>query len=258
MPFVTDTLQKPRPNSLAGLQLPRREAVILRQSTGATRCSTSSWSTASATAGRHASAARPQQPRGGPAGRTQRIRMALGPLGAVRAQRWQGGTITGVTSKLEYLQRPRRDHDLARPRLQAARPLDTYHGYGVQDFLDVDPRFGTRDDLVELVGEAHSRGLRVILDIIFNHSGINWLYPQGTPGGEHKAHYTARPLPLRRLARRGRRGAAGVASAAEDGVWPAELQDLDALHAGRLRQPRRGRSARCQRRAQAQRLRGPA
>ena len=67
---------------------------------------------------------------------------------------------------------------------------------GVQDFLEVDPRFGTRDDLVELVGEAHSRGLRIILDIIFNHSGSNWLYPQGTPGGEHKAHYTGGHYPF--------------------------------------------------------------
>ena len=52
--------------------------------------------------------------------------------------------------------------------------LDTYHGYAIQDFLEVDPRFGTRQDLVDLVDAAHAKGLRVILDIIFNHSGHNW------------------------------------------------------------------------------------
>ena len=41
--------------------------------------------------------------------------------------------------------------------------LDTYHGYGIQDFLEVDPRFGKRQDLVDLVDEAHAQGMRVIL-----------------------------------------------------------------------------------------------
>ena len=153
--------------------------------------------------------------------------MALGPLGAVRAQPLAGRHHHRRHLEARLPARPRRDRHLAQPRLQAARPVDTYHGYSVQDFLEVDPRFGTRDDLVELVGEAHSRGLRIILDIIFNHSGSNWLYPQGTPGGEHKAHYTGGHYPFG--AWRGADGAArpGGIGGPEDGVWPAELQDLN-------------------------------
>lgn len=96
------------------------------------------------------------------------------------ATRFQGGTIKGITSKLDYL------HDLGattlwigpvwRQRLEE----DTYHGYGIQHFLDIDPRFGSRRDLVELVDQAHQRGLYVICDIIFNHSGTNWLYDPAT------------------------------------------------------------------------------
>ncbi|NOT55174.1 MAG: alpha-amylase, partial [Deltaproteobacteria bacterium] len=48
---------------------------------------------------------------------------------------------------------------------------ETYHGYGVQNFLDVDPHFGTREDLKRMVATAHEQGLYVILDIILNHSG---------------------------------------------------------------------------------------
>jgi hypothetical protein len=48
---------------------------------------------------------------------------------------------------------------------------ETYHGYGIQNFLDVDPRFGTRADLVSVVHTAHQHGIRVILDVILNHAG---------------------------------------------------------------------------------------
>ena len=53
---------------------------------------------------------------------------------------------------------------------------ESYHGYAIQDFLEIDTRFGTRKDLVDLVSEAHMRGMRVLLDIVFNHTGNNWIY----------------------------------------------------------------------------------
>ncbi len=45
-----------------------------------------------------------------------------------------------------------------------------YHGYWITDFTDVDPHFGTRDDLKRLVEEAHARNIKVYLDIIVNHT----------------------------------------------------------------------------------------
>lgn len=44
-------------------------------------------------------------------------------------------------------------------------------GYAIRNYLNVDPRFGTKGDLVEVVGAAHERGLRVFLDAVANHSG---------------------------------------------------------------------------------------
>lgn len=95
------------------------------------------------------------------------------------ADRWQGGNLAGVTSKLDYLQHLGVTAIWLSPIFKQRAHLDTYHGYGIQDFLEVDPHFGTRQELVDLVSAAHALGIRIILDIIFNHSGCNWLYPNG-------------------------------------------------------------------------------
>lgn len=140
------------------------------------------------------------------------------------ADRWQGGTLRGVRSRLEYLEGLGVTTVWLSPVFKQRGHLNTYHGYGVQDFLDVDPRFGSREELVRLVDDAHARGMRVLLDVIFNHTGSNWLYADGTPGGVHKAHYTTGRWSFG--AWRGIDGGPVAAIAgAEDGVWPAELQD---------------------------------
>jgi glycosidase len=92
------------------------------------------------------------------------------------ADRWQGGTLRGLRSKLGYLKNLGVTAIWIGPVFKQRGHLDTYPGYGIQDFLDIDPHFGDRRDLVELVADAHAAGLRVILDVIFNHSGSNWLY----------------------------------------------------------------------------------
>jgi glycosidase len=91
-------------------------------------------------------------------------------------RRWQGGTIKGITGQLDYLQELGITTIWVSPVFKQRVRLDTYHGYGIQDFLEVDPRFGTRRDLIDLVSAAHSKQIRIILDIIMNHSGDNWGY----------------------------------------------------------------------------------
>lgn len=51
-----------------------------------------------------------------------------------------------------------------------------YHGYWADDFLSLDPRFGTEQDLKTLVSEAHRRGIRVLLDVVYNHAGYESRY----------------------------------------------------------------------------------
>ncbi|MEM5563811.1 alpha-amylase family glycosyl hydrolase [Psychroserpens sp. AS72] len=46
-----------------------------------------------------------------------------------------------------------------------------FHGYWAKDWTKIDPNFGTKEDLHELVKEAHARGIRIVLDAVINHTG---------------------------------------------------------------------------------------
>ncbi len=89
---------------------------------------------------------------------------------------WVGGTLKGLASKIGYLQRMGVTAVWISPVFHQVPYQDTYHGYGIQNYLDVDPHFGTRQDLKALVRTAHSQGIYVILDIILNHSGDVFSY----------------------------------------------------------------------------------
>ena len=52
------------------------------------------------------------------------------------------------------------------------RDFSTYHGYATTDYYRVDPRFGTNEEYKRLIDEAHEKGLKVVMDMIFNHCGF--------------------------------------------------------------------------------------
>lgn len=142
------------------------------------------------------------------------------------AGRWQGGTLSGLRKRLPYLKNLGVTAIWVGPVFKQRGHLDTYHGYGIQDFLEVDPRLGTRRDLVDLVDAAHQAQLRIILDIIFNHSGHNWDYA----GGAVQPPF--RPWPGfydfgQWLGDKGQH-LGGAPGKGDEGVWPAELQTPDA------------------------------
>jgi glycosidase len=89
---------------------------------------------------------------------------------------WAGGTLKGLNSKIGYLKRMGITALWVSPIFKQVAYQDTYHGYGIQNFLEVDPHFGTREDLREMVATAHRHGIYVILDIILNHSGNVFSY----------------------------------------------------------------------------------
>lgn len=136
-------------------------------------------------------------------------------------ERWQGGTIRGITSKIGYLKSLGVTCLWVGPVFKQRRHLDTFHGYAIQDFLEVDPHFGIRRDLVELVDAAHAQGLRVILDVIFNHSGHNWDYVAGQdpPFRAWPAFYDKGPWID------GAGGHTTAIAGGDDGVFPIELRD---------------------------------
>lgn len=132
---------------------------------------------------------------------------------------FQGGNLKGILRRLNYIQGLGASAIWLSPVFKNRQEqAGTYHGYGIQDFLDVDPRFGTKDDLQNLVKEAHARGLYVILDIILNHTGDNWAYPGDYPYYYSKQEPSAFPFGFWRSA-----GSAPLLGA-DDAVWPEEFQ----------------------------------
>lgn len=88
-----------------------------------------------------------------------------------------GGDLAGIREHLDYF------CDLGvtalwlTPVLENDSPdtdngFSTYHGYATTDYYRVDPRFGTNEDYRRLCDEAHGRGLKVVMDMIFNHCGF--------------------------------------------------------------------------------------
>jgi glycosidase len=90
-----------------------------------------------------------------------------------------GGKIRGITRNLDYIARLGCTAIWLSPVFE--NNAGAYHGYNINNYLDVDPHFGTKQDLIDLVDAAHRRDppLRVILDVVINHSGDNWSYPGG-------------------------------------------------------------------------------
>ena len=94
---------------------------------------------------------------------------------------WCGGTLAGIKDKLGYLRRLGITAIWLSPVFRQVSGSDDYHGYGIQNFLDVDPHFGSREELKELVTTAHQAGIRVIMDIILNHAGDVFAYQGNVP-----------------------------------------------------------------------------
>jgi glycosidase len=97
-----------------------------------------------------------------------------------------GGKIRGITNNLAYIAGLGCTAIWLSPVFE--NNARAYHGYDINNYLDIDPHFGTKQDLVALVDAAHNFEkdgrpfpIRIILDVVINHSGDNWAYPGGFP-----------------------------------------------------------------------------
>ena len=77
------------------------------------------------------------------------------------------GDLRGVTQRLGYLKTLGIDAIWLTP-FYISPQVD--NGYDVANYTAIDPSFGTLDDFDELVAEAHERGIRIVLDMVFNHT----------------------------------------------------------------------------------------
>lgn len=91
-----------------------------------------------------------------------------------------GGDLNGVTSRLDYLQQLGVDALWLMP----IHPTPTHHGYAVSDYLTINPDYGTLADFTALLDGAHSRDMRVIMDLVVNHTSEQHLWFQGMLAGD--------------------------------------------------------------------------
>ncbi|HDQ71425.1 MAG TPA: DUF3459 domain-containing protein [Chloroflexi bacterium] len=76
------------------------------------------------------------------------------------------GDLPGLTSRLDYLQ----DLGVTAVWLMPIHPSPSYHGYDVTDYFAINPDYGSLGDVIAFVDEAHARGIRVIIDLVVNHT----------------------------------------------------------------------------------------
>ena len=103
------------------------------------------------------------------------------------------GDLCGIRSRLEYLREVGVDAIWLTPFYPSP---GADHGYDVSDYLDVDPLFGTLADFDDLVGDAHDLGLRVIADIVPNHTSSEHAWFRnalGDPAHADRERYVFRP-----------------------------------------------------------------
>jgi glycosidase len=109
-------------------------------------------------------------------------------------RRWHGGDLAGVRARLPYLRslgvtaiwlNPIYDNTNQLDTIEVAdgRPTTAYHGYHAVDYYGVEERFGTMAEVRRLVDEAHAQGVKVIFDMVANHTSAYhpWVDDSPTP-----------------------------------------------------------------------------
>lgn len=107
------------------------------------------------------------------------------------------GDLNGVTAKLDYV----KEMGFNGIWLMPIHPSPTYHKYDVKDYYAIDPDYGTLDDFKTLVEEAHKRDIKIIIDLVVNHSSnqhpwfieaCSYIRSNGAPGGKYGDFYNFR------------------------------------------------------------------
>ena len=98
------------------------------------------------------------------------------------------GDLNGVTAKLDYLQ----SLGVSGIWLMPINPSPSYHGYDITDYRAINPQYGTMADFERLVREAHRRGIRIVMDLVINHTSNRhpWFQAARDPHGKYHDWYT--------------------------------------------------------------------
>ncbi len=88
-----------------------------------------------------------------------------------------GGDLAGMESRLDYLNDLGVTAIWTTPILENDMPKESFHGYAITNYYKTDARYGTMDETKRFIEAAHAKGMKYILDIVFNHCGSeNFLF----------------------------------------------------------------------------------
>jgi cyclomaltodextrinase len=107
---------------------------------------------------------------------------------SVKNNQFFGGNLKGITSKLDYLSSLGFNGIYLTPIFESP----SAHKYDTINYFKIDPMFGTTDDLKTLVKEAHKRGIKVVLDAVFNHCSVHHPFFQDViKNGKDSPYYSS-------------------------------------------------------------------
>ncbi|MCF8367859.1 MAG: glycoside hydrolase family 13 protein [Bacteroidales bacterium] len=92
-----------------------------------------------------------------------------------------GGDIKGIANNLSYIKELGVTALWINPLVENNNPKYSYHGYAITDFYKIDPRYGSNTDYLNLVNKCHASGLKVIMDMVFNHCSVYHWFIQDLP-----------------------------------------------------------------------------
>ena len=103
-----------------------------------------------------------------------------------------GGDLQGLADHIGYIDSLGVTAVWLNPVLENDMPRGSYHGYATTDYYRVDPRFGTNEEYAKLTDTLHGKGIKMVMDMIFNHSGSHhpWaLDPPASNWFNHQGDY---------------------------------------------------------------------
>lgn len=95
-----------------------------------------------------------------------------------------GGDLKGISDRLDYLSDLGVTAIWLNPVLENDMEGGSYHGYATTDYYRVDPRFGSNEEYAQLIADAHSKGMKVVMDMIFNHCGSDHPWVKDIPSAD--------------------------------------------------------------------------
>jgi glycosidase len=100
---------------------------------------------------------------------------------------WHGGDITGIVQHLDYLLELGITALWTTPVTSNSAMPESYHGYSATDLYAVDPHFGTLDDYRHLSDALHAKGMKLVIDLVPNHIGVQhpWMLDPPAPEWFH-------------------------------------------------------------------------